>query len=410
MSRKRKILLVLLIVIPLLIGLYFLFREGPAGVSVFTVKRGDVEATVTATTTGTVMAKAISEISSQYAGRIERILKREGERVKRDEVILELENEDAKAQVNLAAANLKALEAELNQILISRDVTISQTSAMLSQTIVKLNNARSSFERVSSLYSKGSVSKQEMDNARASMDVADADYENAKANKLQERIKDEEIKMASARVEQMESNLQLARVQLNRTFITAPYSGVITDRFVEEGELLSIGKTVCEIADDSEMEVEAAVDEVDAGKIHIGQEVRLSFDAVKDKIFKGRIKEISPLVTTTEEQNRTVDIKVRINTGENRVKVGMSTDVEVIIDIVKGALYIPTNSIIERADGQFVLIAENGILKEGKVKTGLSNWNTTEITEGLKEGDEVITSLDIKGLRDGQRVKVIKKE
>ncbi len=107
MSKKRKLSFLLLTVTLLSIGFYLLFREKPVDVTVFKVKRGDVEATVTATTTGTVKARAISKISSQYSGRIERILKREGTRVKKGEVILELENRDAKAQQALAEANLK---------------------------------------------------------------------------------------------------------------------------------------------------------------------------------------------------------------------------------------------------------------------------------------------------------------
>ena len=78
MSGKRKLLFAFLALIPLLVGGYFLFRERPVEVTVFMVKRGDVEATVTATTTGTAKARAISKISSQYPGRIERIHKREG--------------------------------------------------------------------------------------------------------------------------------------------------------------------------------------------------------------------------------------------------------------------------------------------------------------------------------------------
>ena len=410
MSGKRKLFFAFLAVIPLLAGGYFLFRERPVEVTVFAVKRGDVEATVTATTTGTVKARAISKVSSQYPGKIERIHKREGARVKKGEVILEVENKDAKAQLSLAEANLRAAEAELSQLLVSKSVVVSQASAMLNQAKAKMDNTVSNHERAVSLFSKGMVPKQDMDNAKAALDVAQADYETAMANELQGKMKDEEIQMARARVEQMKSNLDLAGIQLNRTYISAPFSGIITDLFVEEGELLSIGAPVCQLADESRMEVEAAIDEVDAGKVKLGQDVRLSFDAFKEGRFAGKVIEISPMVTTTKEQNRTVDIKIGFGTGQNGIKVGMSTDVEVVTGKVKDALYIPTNAIIEKADGQSVFVAKSGVAIEKKIKTGLFNWDTTQIIEGLKEGDEVITSLEIKKMKEKTKVTITRRD
>ncbi|MEK7713583.1 MAG: efflux RND transporter periplasmic adaptor subunit [Deltaproteobacteria bacterium] len=406
----KKAILIILPVFIILAGFYFLFRVKPVDVTVFRVKKGEVESTVTATTTGTVQARALSKISSQYTGRIKRILKRDGERVKKGETLLEIENNDANAQLRLAEANLRGTKTELSQLLLSRDMVVSQASSTLNQTRAKLDNAAANLDRANSLYTKGMISKQEMDSAKSTFDVAQADYESARANELQGKMKDEEIKTARARVEQMESNLQLAGVQLGRTYITAPYSGIITELFVEEGELLSIGTPVLEMADESTMEVDAVIDEVDVGKLRIGQDVKLTFDAFKEKQSLGKILEISPYITTTKEQNRTVNIKVGITTGQDGILVGMSTDVEVITGRAKDVLYLPTNAIIEKADGQFVFIAEKGVAKEKKIKTGLSNWDTSEVIEGLREGDEVITSLEIKKFTDGTKIKVADKD
>jgi multidrug efflux pump subunit AcrA (membrane-fusion protein) len=413
MHLRRKFLISLTMVLTLSIGSYLLFREGPVEVTVFRVKRGDVESTVTATTTGTAKARASSKISSQYTGRIAKIYKREGARVKRDEVIMELENSDAKAQVRLAEANLNAAKADLNRLISSRNMVVSQASAMVDETKARLDNAASNYDRAVSLYSTGMISRQEMDSAKAALDVAKADYENARANELQGKIKDDEILAAKARVKQMESNLELARIQLSHTYITAPYDGTILQIFVEEGELLipmTVAAPILEIADESSPEVEAEIDEVDIGKLRLGQEVRLTFDAFKEKKFYGKIKEIFPFVATTKEQNRTVVIKVGIDTGQEGIKVGMSTDVEVITGIARGVPYIPTNSIIEKAEGQFVFVAEKGVAREKRIRTGLSNWDTTEVIEGLREGDEVITSLGVRRFEEGTKVKVVKRE
>lgn len=405
----KKILFIVLPVLIIATGLYFLLRVKPVDVTVFRVKKGDVESTVTATTTGTVKARAQSKISSQSKGRISKIFKREGAKVKKGEIMLELENNDVKVQVRLAEANLMGAKTELKQLIVSRDMVVSQASSMLSQTRAKLDNAAANIERANSLYEKGMISKQELDGAKSAFDVAHAEHESAKANELQGKMKDEEIKAAMARVEQMESNLELARIQLNHTYITAPYSGTIMAIFAEEGELLipmTMATSILEIADDSTLEVDAVIDEVDVGRVSLGQDVRLTFDAYKERKSLGKILDISPYVTTTKEQNRTVEITVEITTGLDGVMVGMSTDVEVITGIAKSVLFLPTNTIIEKADGQFVFVVESGTAREKKIRTGLSNWDTTEIVEGLNEGDEVITSLETKKFTDGIKVRV----
>lgn len=410
---KKTLLIILSISILILVGFYSIFKTKPIDVTVFKVKKGEVESTVTATTTGTVKARAQSKISSQSTGRISKIFKREGAKVKKDEVILELENNDVKAQVKLAEANLKGARSDLSQLALSRDMVVSQALSMLSQTKAKLENAAANLDRANALSAKGMISKQEMDSAKSAFDVAHADYESARANELQGKMKEEEIKTAKARVEQMESNLELARIQLSHTYITAPYAGTIMAIFAEEGELLipmTVAAPVLEMADESTMEVDAAIDEVDVGRIRIGQDVRLTFDAFKERQSTGKILEISPYITTTKEQNRTVEIKVGITTGRDGILVGMSTDVEVITGRAKGVLYLPTNAIIEKADGQFVFVASSGVAKENKIKTGLSNWDTSEVVEGLKEGDEVITSLEIKKFTDGTKITVVNKD
>ena len=124
--------------------------------------------------------------------------------------------------MRLAEANLRGTKTELSQLLLSRDMVVSQASSTLNQTRAKLDNAAANLDRANSLYPKGMISKQEMDSAKSAFDVAHADYESARANELQGKMKDEEIKTARARVEQMDSNLQLAMVQLGYTYITAP--------------------------------------------------------------------------------------------------------------------------------------------------------------------------------------------
>jgi len=147
------------------------------------------------------------------------------------------------------------------------------------------------------------------------------------------------------------------------------------------------------------------MDEVDAPKIKIGQPVRITLDALPNRILMGKVKRVAPYIVAVEKQARTVDIEVSLNEEEDvdQLLVGYSTDVEVILDHHDKVLRVPTSALL---DGNKVLVyqPENGKLEERMIKKGNTNWEYTEVLEGLKQGEKIVTSLEREGVEAGALV------
>jgi len=121
------------------------------------------------------------------------------------------------------------------------------------------------------------------------------------------------------------------------------------------------------------------------------------------------LSEISPIVSEEKLEGRTVTIKVSIDQHKEKLRPGMSCDVEILIDKIPDAPLVPTNLLMGRGEKRYVFVVENGSVKKRYLRLGLSNWDFTVVEDGLREGEEIISSIDILNLKDGSRV-VVKNE
>ena len=151
------------------------------------------------------------------------------------------------------------------------------------------------------------------------------------------------------------------------------------------------------------------MDEVDAPKISAGQAVRISFDALPKQSFPGKVKRVAPYVSAVEKQARTVDIEATLDPADTLPKllVGYSADIEVILAARDNVVRLPTSALQE--GGKVLVGGQDGTLQERSVKTGLSNWEFTEVLEGLTTGERVVTSLEREGVKAGAHFKVDEK-
>ena len=149
--------------------------------------------------------------------------------------------------------------------------------------------------------------------------------------------------------------------------------------------------------------VTAPIDEIDAAQLQPGQTARITLDAFGDRVLTGKLTRIAPYVLEVEKQARTVDVDVSIDTipDDAPLLVGYSADVEIILNTRDQALRIPSVAIFE---GNQVLRLNGDRLEQQTIQTGLANWSYTEVTEGLTEGDRVVTSLGQQGVEAGALV------
>jgi HlyD family secretion protein len=163
------------------------------------------------------------------------------------------------------------------------------------------------------------------------------------------------------------------------------------------------GQPVLEVVGLDRLYVSAPLDEIDIGRVREGLPARVTLDPYRGRVWQGLVNRVSPVVNDVKEQNRTLDVEVEMRPDPNapQPKPGTSADVEIILAKRDGVLRVPTNAVIE---SKRVLVIENGIAVRKDVKTGLKNWDWTEVVGGLNEGAAVITSLEKQGVKAGARV------
>ncbi|PKO34195.1 MAG: efflux RND transporter periplasmic adaptor subunit [Betaproteobacteria bacterium HGW-Betaproteobacteria-7] len=372
----RRLALIAFIVLLLAGALFWSTRPKPIPVALKEVATGKVEATLANTRAGTVEACQRTKLSTIIGGRIEYLGVKEGDKVKKGQLLLKLWNDDQQANAALARAQ----------------VTVA--AKRVEEACIAAANAGKEAKRQAELRARGFVSSSREEAARTDAEVRQASCNTAKAD-----------------VAQAEARFRATRTEQGRVALYAPFDGTVAKIVGELGEYSTpsppgvMTPPAIDLFDDSCLYVKAPMDEVDAPKIHPGQVVRINLDALPGQSMAGKVRRVAPYVSAVEKQARTVDIEVDFADPAiiGKLLVGYSADVEIILDARDNVLRIPTAAIQE--GGRVLLFdAENGQLVERTIKTGLSNWEYSEVLEGLAAGDRIVTSLEKDGIKAGAKV------
>jgi len=367
----RRGLIVLVVLALAAALLWWLGRPKPIAVLTTTVGRGTVEATVANTRAGTVEACQRTRLSTITGGRIAVMAVKEGDRVRKGQLLMQLWNDDQQAEQAFSQAQLETSR---------RRVTEACTMA---------DQAQRERVRQEGLFKQGFVSEARLDTVRAEADTRAAACATAKAD-----------------VAQSQARVAVVGTARQRTVLVAPFDGTVAKIVGEVGEYSTPSPPgvptppAIDLIDDSCLYVKAPMDEVDAPKISAGQPVRITLDALPGKSFPGKVRRVAPYVTAVEKQARTVEIEVVFDDPKaaGRLLVGYSADVEVILDLRPDVLRVPTAALMQ---GGKVLVLDGERLVERTVKTGVTNWEHSEITGGLSGGERIVTSLDRAGVKAG---------
>jgi HlyD family secretion protein len=351
--------------------LWWLGRPRPVAVLTASVGRGTVEATVANTRAGTVEACQRTRLSTISGGRIAVLAVKEGDRVRKGQLLMQLWNDDQQAEQALAQAQLETSRRRVVEV-----CTMAE-------------QARRELARQEGLFKQGFVSEGRLDTVRAEADTRAAGCATAKAD-----------------VAQSQARVGVVGAARQRTLLVAPFDGTVAKIVGEVGEYSTPSPPgvptppAIDLIDDACLYVKAPMDEVDAPKISAGQPVRITLDALPGKSFPGKVQRVAPYVTAVEKQARTVEIEAVFDDPKaaGRLLVGYSADVEVVLDVRSDVLRVPTAALMQ---GGKVLVLEGDRLVERAVKTGVTNWEHSEITAGLTGGERIVTSLDRAGVKAG---------
>ncbi len=389
-------------------------RRGEVPVRVITLKREDMVISVSATATGTLESESEVNIRAEVSGRILRLLVDEGDRVARGQVVAELDPREADSQVALARAELATARARLEEEQAGVGMLRERIRTKIEETRATMERTARDLERLRVLHAEGAISRQQLDLVQAESDVAAAAHAATLADRDQVNVKEHQVAAARAAVAQREAQLRLAEVQQSRMTIRSSIAGLVTQRLANEGEvvglgggsMVTLGGPLLTLVDLDRLYIRATVDEFDARQIRLGQEARVTLEALPGRILRGRLYKISPAVSGERQEARTFSVRVALEEGKEFVKPGMSADVEVIVARRRGALSVPTQAMLEREGKKRVYVVSDGRARVTTVKAGESNWSSTEILDGLREGDRVVLNPDVPGLSEGARVRV----
>jgi HlyD family secretion protein len=366
--------------------------------------------------TGYIVAAHRIEVASKVVGRVAWIGVEKADKVKAGQVLVRLEDDEYRAQLDQMKGQLANLQARLAELEHgSRPEEIAVARANVNQAKADLENAQVTLNRTKTLVSQGVMSKQALDDAQAKYDSA-----LAHVNSLQKTLdlsvlgpRQEEIDAMRGQVVQAKGALAYAMTQDENTVIRAPVTGTVLERAVEKGEFLTtmfVGDKgakgyVVALADLNDLEVELDISQNDFAKLHARQKGIVTTDAFPDRKYDGFIYEISP---EANRQKATVQIKVKVQNPDDYLRPEMNASVAFVSDEKMAAVGAPARPVIVipnsaiRDNGVFVMFDGKAVRRA--VKTGSTNSKGVRIEDGLIGGEDLIVNPPAE-LKNGDRVK-----
>jgi HlyD family secretion protein len=391
-TRKWWIIGGALILVVVLTGVLIAAKSGGTKIEpskLAKVEKGDLAKSVVAT--GKIEPITKVEIKSKASGIVKKLYVDAGDKVKAGQVLAELDREEIEANVRASEAQLQSSEANLTAA--EAELKRSQVDAE-GPDIPMLKRA---YERAVNMAKEGVVSQADLDNAQKAYDLAVNKQNVARAVLTVDKAK---VAQASADVQRQRANLAQLREQLSYTTIVAPIDGIVLSRDVEVGDAVSsilvLGSSatlVMTLGDTNEVYVKGKVDESDIGKVYLGQPARIKVESFKDKTFTGKVTKISPM--GVEKDNvTTFEVRVSINNPGGELKAAMTANAEIILEEHKNVLMVPEGAIIYDRDKKASVEVPDPKGKDGTskvaIQVGISNGAKTEITAGLREGQQVV--------------------
>jgi HlyD family secretion protein len=364
--------------------------------------------------TGYIVAAHKIQVASKILGRVAWIGVDKGDKVKEGQVIVRLEDDEYRAQLQQAKGQLMALEARLAELETgSRPEEIARARAEFEEAKANVANAKVNLERTQKLAQEGVMSKQALDDAQSRYDrdaaraaAIERSYELAKIGPRKEQVD-----AARGQIVQARGSVDFYQTQLENTLIKAPVTGTILERVVEKGEFVTtsfVGERgakgyVVSLADLRDLEVELDINQNDFAKLAPRQRGTVTTDAYPDRKYEGVIDEISP---EANRQKATVQVKVKVANPDEYLRPEMNASVAFIREATSNtssaapAVVVPSAAV--RNNVVFILHGDRAVQRT--VKTGPVSAQGTRVESGLSGGEDLIVNPPAE-LKDGTKVR-----
>ena len=414
------------------------------------VQRQDLTSVVSAS--GEIKPKTFVNIGANAYGKITHLYVKEGDHVKKGQLLAQLENVQSSADVNASQASVQA--AETDAIAADAAFKTSQADLLRAQADYERNNL--DWDRAQSLFRDGLISKSDFDSRKNAWSTADSGLVQAQSHVAQAKAQKDS---ADRHVSQARANLTRVADVLQKTTYAAPYDGVVTNLPVREGESVvigiqnALGSTLLTLADMSVITAEVKVDETDIVNVRLGQPAEVTIDAIPKKIFHGTVSEIGDNAivrstgvatsqqTTASEEAKDFKVVVTVTDPPQDLRPGLSTTAKITTAARTNVLSLPIQALSVRSKAQLeqekstpgsvhaaapapkeaalkdkdskediqgVFVIRNKKAEFVPVTTGIAGTSDIEVLTGLQEGDEIVTGSYkiLRTIRSGSGVKI----
>ena len=356
-------------------------------VQVVPVTRSGIVQSVVAT--GRLNAPARMDIGAEVTATVVEVRVREGNLVKKGDLLVRLSDAEARAAMQQARAALTEARGRATQ---QATVAAPVASQAVVQAQAAFTSAEREYQRARDLVAQGFFSQQKLDDAQRALDTARSALESARVQAQANQTSGVERVLAVSRVAQAEAAVEITQARLERLAITSPVDALVLTRNVEPGSMAQPGRVLLTLAAQGGLRIDAGVDEKNLRTLSLGMPARAVADAYPGQSFEAQLSYIAPAV---DPQRGTVEVRLAVPKPPAFLRPDMTVSVELVGGTKKNAMVLPSGAVRDAdREAPWVLVLQGNLAVRVPVKLGLRGVGAVEIVAGLKEGDEAIPQTE----------------
>jgi len=345
---------------------------------------------------GTLEPKNRVELKSEVSGKVIKVLAQAGEKVEKDQPLVQLDTANLEISLRKAKAQLKSAQADLKKLLAQpKEVELRQAEAQLKEAQIAYQSAQETLAKNQELFKSGGISKETLEQSKDQVILKEALYLSAQARfeEVKSGAAPEDIEKLQAQIEQIEADIESIENNLEKCIFTSPIDGTLLTLDPEEGDSVFTEGRVAVIGSLSTMKVKILINDIDVPQVKEGQKAVVTLDAFPGQQFEGKVTSIAPEGKIVE--NIVVfETTIELPNPDDILLSGMTAETEIIIKSKDNAILIPLEALEEKGGKAWVSVkGPDGQPIRKEVKVGLRNNTQVEIAEGLEEGEEVFLAL-----------------
>ncbi len=337
-------------------------------------------------------------VTSKIAAKVVAVSVENGQYVNAGDTIATLDDQDIQNNIKTAQARVEVSQQQVN----STQQQLNSSQVTLQKLQILMDDAQRNYDRQKTLFDGGAISKTDLESAEKALNTSKADYSSGLASIESAKAS---IESSKASLEAQKVNLQKAQNDLANTVIKAPISGVISDKTLNVGQMASRGAALAKVNDISSVYATIQVPQEKITGVKIGQAATITVDG-NDKTYDGTIEAMDSAADAT---TRVFNCKVKIDNGDKSLLPGIFGKVQLISEEKAQVITVPISALAGNEGDYSVFLNDNGTAKKQKITIGETNENNVEVTDGIKEGDQVICT-NISTLQEGSEVDAIIKD